>query len=141
VSWRQAGRSRVTAAAVSGAIGCLVVALALLRPALTGAEAGRGAVAPTRVQVVAMEYYFILSRHAVAAGPAIVQLVDFGQDPHDLRLQRVGGGRVYGAPVVQPGGIYDLDVDLHPGTYELWCSIANHRALGMQAKLLVTARA
>ncbi|HLI57876.1 MAG TPA: hypothetical protein VKY26_12700 [Actinomycetota bacterium] len=135
------GRSRIAASAATRWLGCLAVVLAVLGPALTGAQAGRVAVPPTRVQVVAMEYYFILSRRSVASGPAIVQLVDFGQDPHDLRLQRVGGGRVYGTPVVQPGGIYDLDVNLQPGTYELWCSIANHRALGMQAKLVVRPRA
>jgi plastocyanin len=108
------------------------------RPTVTVAAPSGG---PTRLQVVAMEFYYILSRHTLSAGPAIVQLVDFGEDPHDLRIERVGGTRVYGTPVIQPGSLYDLHLTLQPGAYELWCSIANHRELGMQARIVVTARA
>jgi len=92
---------------------------------------------PSRVQVSAKEFYFALSRHTVVAGPAIVELVNFGEDPHDLRLQRIGGAHIAGTPQVQPGDYYDLKVTLLRGTYRLWCSIANHRALGMQATLVV----
>ena len=91
----------------------------------------------TRVQVTAKEFYFTLSRQTVQAGPAIIELVNFGEDPHDLRLQRVGGAHIAGTPEVQPGDYYDLSVELLPGKYKLWCSIANHRALGMQATLTV----
>jgi len=91
----------------------------------------------TRVQVTAKEFYFSLSRQTVAPGPAIVELVNFGEDPHDLRLQRIGGAHIAGTPEVEPGDYYDLKVTLLPGTYTLWCSIANHRALGMQAMLIV----
>lgn len=138
---RRAGSPRARVPALARPIAALAVVLAFLGSGPASGLAPAGAVAPSRVQVVAMEYYFILSRHTVAAGPAIVQLVDFGQDPHDLRLQRVGGGRIYGTPVVQPGGLFNLSVDLRPGTYELWCSIADHRKLGMQAQLVVAARA
>jgi plastocyanin len=93
-----------------------------------------------RVQVTAKEFYFTLSRQSVKAGPAIIELVNFGEDPHDLRLQRVGGAHIAGTPQVQPGDFYDLKVTLLPGKYNLWCSIANHRALGMQATLTVRKR-
>ncbi len=92
---------------------------------------------PSRVQVSAQEFSFSLSRETVKAGPAIIELVNFGEDPHDLRLQRVGGAHIAGTPEVQPGQYYDLTVTLLPGKYRLWCSIANHRALGMQATLTV----
>lgn len=119
---------RIAAAAVPAA---LVLALAVPASAL--------APAPTRVQVTAKEFFYALSRHSVAAGPAIVELVNFGEDPHDLRVERVGGGRVYRTPIVQPGpsSFYDLSITLVPGRYRLWCSVANHRALGMQATLVV----
>jgi plastocyanin len=94
----------------------------------------------TRVQVTAKEFYFSLSRQTVESGPAIIELVNFGEDPHDLRLQRVGGAHIAGTPQVQPGAFYDLKVTLLPGKYNLWCSIANHRALGMQATLTVRKR-
>jgi plastocyanin len=112
-------------------------AAALAAAAALLAAPAPAAVAPARVQVSAKEFFFALSRHTVAAGPAVVELVDFGEDPHDLRLQRLGGGRVWKTPVVYPGAYHDLEVTLVPGRYRLWCSIANHRRLGMQAVLTV----
>jgi plastocyanin len=118
-----------------------------VRPALAGvlaavvlAAPAPAAVAPARVQVSAKEFFFALSRHRVVAGPAIVELVNLGEDPHDLRLQRIGGGRVWRSPVVFPGAYHDVEATLVPGRYRLWCSIAGHRALGMQATLTVAPR-
>ena len=92
----------------------------------------------TRVQVTGKEFWYALSRHTVVAGPAIVEFVNYGEDPHDMRVQRAGGGRLFKAPVLQSGQYYDLALTLVPGRYRLWCSIANHRQLGMQAMLVVT---
>ena len=111
-----------------------LAALALLPSALAAKTF------PTRVQVTAKEFYYTLSGlsgRSVKAGPAIIQFVNYGEDPHDMRVERVGGTRVYGTPVLQPGGYYNLSVKLLPGKYELWCSIANHRQLGMEATLIV----
>ncbi|HVH51886.1 MAG TPA: hypothetical protein VM690_07055 [Gaiellaceae bacterium] len=92
---------------------------------------------PARVQVVAREFSFALSRSAVKAGPAIIELANFGEDAHDLRMQRVGGTRVYEWPIAQSGGVEDKSVKLLRGRYRMWCSVANHRALGMTAVLVV----
>jgi uncharacterized cupredoxin-like copper-binding protein len=92
---------------------------------------------PARLQVVAREFSLTLSRQRLKPGPAIVELVNFGEDAHDLRLHRIGGTRTYGIHAVQPGGYTRLRLRLVPGRYVLWCSIANHRALGMRASLLV----
>ena len=107
---------------------------------LVACAASAATPAPARVQVTAKEFYFILSRHSVVAGPAIVELVNFGEDPHDLRLQRIGGTRVYRTPQVLPGDHHDLSLTLQPGRYRVWCSIGNHRKLGMQAVLTVSAK-
>ena len=97
-----------------------------------------GGSAPARVQVVAKEYSFALSRVHVRAGTATIELANFGQDPHDLRLQRVGARHIAGLGVVAPGRRADLSLKLAVGRYSLWCSVANHRALGMRATLVVT---
>jgi plastocyanin len=94
--------------------------------------------APARVQVVAKEYSFTLSRLHVRAGQATIELANFGQDPHDLRLQRAGARHIAGLGTVAPGRLADLTLKLAPGRYSLWCSIANHRQLGMHAVLTVT---
>jgi len=93
--------------------------------------------APARVQVVAKEYSFGLSRLQVKHGAAVLELANFGQDPHDLRLQRVGARHIAGLGVVAPGARAELSVNLAPGRYSLWCSVANHRQLGMRATLVV----
>ena len=92
---------------------------------------------PARVQVVAKEYSFSLSRLQVKRGAALIELANFGQDLHDLRLQRVGARHIAGLGVVAPGGRAELSLKLAPGRYSLWCSVANHRQLGMHSVLVV----
>lgn len=94
--------------------------------------------APARVQVGADEFGYTLSRPAIKAGPAIVQLANFGEDEHDLRLRRLGGTRTYRIATVAPGGVQELEARFAPGRFRLWCSLADHRARGMSATLLVT---
>ena len=106
------------------AVGALVSAPAVAAP-------------PSRLQIVAKEFTYSLSRPKLKSGPAIIELVNFGEDAHDLRLRRIGGTRTYGAGPVPPGRHADIRVRLSPGRYRLWCSIANHRALGMRALLVV----
>jgi plastocyanin len=94
--------------------------------------------APSRVQVVGREYSFSLSRVRVHSGSAVIELANFGQDLHDLRVQRVGAKHIAGLGVVAPGARADLTVNLAPGRYSFWCSVANHRRLGMHTTLVVT---
>ena len=92
---------------------------------------------PARVQVVAQEFRFSLSRTVIRRGRAILELRNIGQDAHDLRLRRIGGTRVYVWPVAQPGQTIDRELELLPGTYRLTCGVANHAQLGMVATLHV----
>jgi hypothetical protein len=92
---------------------------------------------PARVQVVAQEFRFALSRQSIRAGMTVIELRNAGEDAHDLRMRRVGGTHVYRWPVTQAGGVVDETMKLAPGRYVLWCSVADHRALGMSATLLV----
>jgi hypothetical protein len=93
--------------------------------------------APARLGVRADEFSFVLSRQSLKAGAAILQLENDGEDAHDLRLRREGGVRVLRVPSVKPGGVAELETTLARGRYRLWCSIADHRARGMSAELVV----
>lgn len=95
---------------------------------------------PARVQVVAQEFRYALSRQTIKAGPVIIELRNAGEDAHDLLFRRVGGTRVYRFPLTQSGQTVDRQFTLLPGTYRLYCGVANHRALGMQATLVVRRR-
>ena len=96
-----------------------------------------GGTAPSRTQVVAREFSFQLSRTQLRPGRAVIELANFGQDAHDLRLQRVGARHIAGTRVVEAGDRAELTVKLQPGRYSFWCSLADHRARGMSATIVV----
>lgn len=96
---------------------------------------------PSRVLVTAREYSLTLSRPKLPAGRSIVQLYNFGEDPHDLDLQRDGTDRVYDVGEVAPGETGTLELKLRRGsTYRLWCSIDPHASLGMVTTLRTKAK-
>ena len=102
------------------------------------AVAALGGGSPSRAQVVEREYTLTLSRLHLKAGPAIFEVDNLGQDPHDLRVQRIGARHIAGTPVVAPGKRAELSLKLAPGRYSVWCSVADHRKRGMRAVLVVT---
>jgi hypothetical protein len=112
------------------------IAAAAAAVALLGAVPGE-ARAPGRVMAQADEYSLILSRQSIVRGPALIQFLNRGEDPHDLQLRRAGGSRVLSLPETRAGEMADAGVRLRTGTYRLWCSLPGHRALGMRAKLRV----
>lgn len=105
--------------------------------AVAAVAVGFGGGAPARVQVVAHEFSYQLSRTQLKPGSATIELANFGQDAHDLRVQRVGERHIAGTPVVQAGGRAELTVTLRPGRYRFWCSLGDHRARGMSAVVVV----
>jgi hypothetical protein len=109
----------------------------LAAAAVIAAAATPAAAAPARLGVTATEFRFALSRTTLRRGAVLVELGNFGQDVHDLRLRRIGGTRTYGLPETKPGERHELAVRLRPGRYRLWCSVANHRARGMWATFRV----
>ena len=122
----------------AGGLGAATAAVLLLG---LPAVAASPRVAPARVQAVATEFSFALSRQRVRSGPVVIELVNFGEDPHDLHLQR----RAPGAPVltireVLPGGSRELRARLAPGRFRVWCSVGDHAEHGMVATLVVVKR-
>ena len=93
---------------------------------------------PVRVQVIAKEYSFTLSRAEVPAGKVIVEFVNAGEDSHNLHFQEPAETTEAGAfPTSSPGFHGDLTLNLHPGSYTLFCSLPGHEAKGMKATLVV----
>ena len=92
---------------------------------------------PARVQISADEFSLVLSRSSIRKGLAIVELVNYGEDDHDLALRRIGGKRIYRIGIVRPGSTGVLEKRLPAGRFRLWCTLADHRSLGMLATLRV----
>ena len=123
-------------------VAALAAAVAL---AGIGAAAAAEAIAkpveppPSRLLVTAREFSLSLSRPKVAPGQAIVQLYDYGEDPHNLVLQKIGGPTAYTTGVIEPGETGEVRLRLRQRSrYRLWCSLADHAELGMEAQLRVT---
>ena len=92
-----------------------------------------------RLSVKASEFKFVLSRPSLAAGEAIVELDNQGEDPHNLNLQ-LADGQGPEFHLAEVGSLKRTTgrFTLAAGTYRLWCSIPGHEELGMKATLAVT---
>jgi hypothetical protein len=113
-----------------------ILAVAAGTASAQGSERDPVAEPPARLLVTAQEFSFTLSRPKVEAGPAIIQLYDYGEDPHDMQLQRIGSPRIYSMGEIQPGETGTLDLKLRKGArYRMWCSIEGHAERGMVASL------
>jgi hypothetical protein len=120
----------------------LLVALVLAGcPAAAAAAApdADSARAPARLLVSAREYSLTLSRAKVVRGPAVIQLLNRGEDDHDLRLRRISSRTRPTARwrVTTPGDVAELELRLSRGRYRLWCSLSGHEELGMRTTLRV----
>ena len=95
--------------------------------------------APGYVQITEKEFTITLSRLRVHEGSAIVGVLNAGMDNHDLVIQsNAKGAKPIRFSQLSPGSHSSRTIKLAPGRYTLWCSIANHRQLGMVAPLTVT---
>jgi hypothetical protein len=92
---------------------------------------------PARLQVGAYEFRYSLSRLRLKQGRAIIQLVNYGEDDHNLRLRRVGSDYTHRLPRTAPGDMSELRARLRAGKFDLWCSLPSHADWGMRATLRV----
>jgi plastocyanin len=120
----------------------VVIAAVACFSAGPGTATAGGPIAVSATAYDTADYSLILSRAKVDPGDRTVQFRNSGEDAHDLKVKRVGGTRLYSAGEVPSGGDpVTVDVHFHRrSTYVLYCSLANHRALGMEAHLKVRRR-
>ena len=114
------------------------IATLLLAAAAMPAQGAKPPPAPSRLLVRGEEFNILLSQLKLNPGNAIVQFQNAGEDPHDLWIQREGGGEPLSIGELEPGGVDEIAVHLQRDSrYELWCSLPNHRQLGMDASVRV----
>ncbi len=97
----------------------------------TSAAPGDGG---TRVEVSENEYSITVRRTDFTPGTYTFVVDNAGQTGHDLDIRGPG---VETAKIMPVGSQADVIVTLQPGTYELWCSISNHRVRGMHRTVTV----
>jgi plastocyanin len=111
------------------------LALAVVAACALAAPAGARQNQRVTLQVAAREYSFVLSSDSIQEGRNTIELVNFGQDPHNLVLRR--GSKEVTSVLVPSGQRAQFQVTLKGGRYELYCSLLDHQALGMDTTLLV----
>ena len=112
---------------------------ALAATTLAHANQGPAKRTPSRLLVLGTEYRLQLSRAQMKRGPALIQFVNRGEDPHDLKLSRIGtpAGRTVSVPETDSGKLVQFSAHLSRGRYRLWCSLPGHEQRGMRATLSV----
>jgi uncharacterized cupredoxin-like copper-binding protein len=88
------------------------------------------------VTVSATEYELALSTTTFSPGTYRFRMVDDGHATHSIEIDGPGGSNQK-SETAGPGGTAELTVTLQKGTYQMWCPVGNHRALGMQTTLTV----
>ncbi|MGK4578664.1 cupredoxin domain-containing protein [Kitasatospora sp. HPMI-4] len=76
------------------------------------------------------------SKTEVAPGTYTLLVENAGAVAHSLAVSGPGVSAAH-TPTISPGGRAQLTVTLQTGTYDLWCPIDDHRALGMDTHLKV----
>lgn len=88
--------------------------------------------------VYAREYTLNPSRRVVPAGRVVIQVVNIGEDPHDVAVRTAAGRTIAATPEVKPrGGRAELKLTLARGRYTLWCRVPGHLEHGMSVPFTV----
>lgn len=105
----------------------------------SGSSSSAGGSASRSQSLTATEADFSidLDQDTLAAGTYEVTVVNQGSATHDLVVER-DGADVAQSDTIRPGDTSGFTVTLEPGTYVFYCSIGNHRAMGMQTEVTVT---
>jgi plastocyanin len=88
----------------------------------------------TRIEVSQTEYSITLPRTDFTSGTYIFVVDNLGSGGHDLAIKGPGVDLVKRLP---DGTQAEITVTFQPGTYELWCSIGDHRVRGMQRTVTI----
>lgn len=140
---------------------CRKVALPEAEPAPTTPATAPGETAPTQpttpagtpepeanaVGITADDhtnpYTYQPSHSTVKAGELTVQLINKGEDEHNMDMEKVGPGNAPEGPIVvavsaaSKGASTPTTVDVEPGTYRMWCTLPGHAAKGMETTITV----
>ncbi len=84
------------------------------------------------------EMYIELSESSFTPGSYTIEVVNEGNATHDLVVER-DGADVAATENIAPGASATLTVTLEEGDYVFYCSIGNHRAMGMEIPVAVGA--
>ena len=92
----------------------------------------------TTVTATEGEMFIELSEDSFSPGTYTIEVVNEGNMAHDLVVER-DGQDVAATERIAPGQTATLTVALEAGDYVFYCSIGNHRAMGMEVPVSISA--
>jgi len=133
----------VSLTACGGTSGSSAAAASSSSPAAV--TSGGAAAAPSAASTVGQdgtltakeaEFSIDLGTKTLKAGPYLVKVDNTGNATHDLVVAQ-NGSKIAGTSPIAPGQSASLSVTLKPGSYVFYCSIGNHRSMGMETTVTV----
>jgi plastocyanin len=87
-------------------------------------------------------FSFEPTRTLVKAGKLTMQLINEGEDPHTMAIQRIGPGETPEGEVVEIPATASKQqstgtAEVQPGRYRMWCTLFHHAEEGMEFDLTV----
>jgi len=83
------------------------------------------------------DFSISLDQDDLAAGTYAIEVVNDGGATHDLVVEK-DGDDIAKSETIGPGKSTTLAVTLEPGEYVFYCSIGNHREMGMEITVSVS---
>ena len=83
------------------------------------------------------DFSISLDQDTLPTGTYDIEVVNDGNATHDLVVER-DGADVASSDTIAPGQSTTVSVALEPGEYVFYCSIGNHRTMGMALTVTVT---
>jgi uncharacterized cupredoxin-like copper-binding protein len=83
-----------------------------------------------------VEFHITLSQQSFAPGKYTFKAINAGTTVHNLAITGPGVSAVTNA--LSPGQSAELTVTLQKGTYDVFCAIDDHKALGMNVNVTVS---
>ncbi|HBY97370.1 MAG TPA: hypothetical protein DEP84_26090, partial [Chloroflexi bacterium] len=102
----------------------------------TGVMTGT-AVAGGNVVTVTLTSFHIDMPMTLPAGSTTFEVTNAANIEHNFEIEGQGLEKVFDSNL-QPGETRKMQVDLQPGTYEVYCPVDNHAEQGMKLELTVT---
>ena len=87
--------------------------------------------------VTESEFPITLPSKTLSAGTYTFKVTNQGKFAHNLTVDGAGV-QDKATPTLAPGSTGDLTVTLQKGSYEFYCSVDNHKEMGMDVTVQVT---
>ena len=99
-------------------------------------EAATPAAAAGEVVAVELDEFEVRMPSELAAGPTTFQVTNVGDAEHNFEVEGQGIEEEFDENL-RPGETKPMELDLAPGTYEVYCPVGNHEDQGMSLELTV----